>query len=527
MEKSKKISRRKFIARSALGGTALILGTTYLARNPLRRRIADMANTAELPYVGSTDDPIMWFQIGADNLVTLHCPKVEMGQGTFTGLAQIAAEELEISMDQIRVVHASTATGNIDGLSTGGSNSISSLWITLRELAATMREMLRIEASKKLEIPLEKLRADNGFIRAAGREISYGDIVKDTLDWEIPKIPELKKPSEFRHIGKPVPRVDLMEKVCGSSIFGMDVELPDMLYGAIIRPTAIGATLVSADTSAAETMPGVVSIVVEENFIGVVANSYTEAENAKEAIGTKWETKKTWQTGDIEKMIEIGAGTPYVIQKEGKARRMLDEHPNIIRAEYKSPIGAHAQLEPNGAVALVEEDRATIWISTQVVKITREEVAERLGMDEEQVVIEPTFLGGGFGRRLHTPHAAEVALLSRAVGKPVKCFFNRKEEFQHDTFRPPTHHLLRALINDNGSIEAFEHQVSSGDVMFGSPFTPRIAEPLLGADIGAWRGGMVQYGNIPHYRAVSWRVKTTFCYELVAEPRAFGQYLCY
>ncbi len=510
MEKNKKISRRKFILRSTLGGTAIILGTTYLARNPLRRRIAEMANTGELPYVGNTDDPLMWFELGIDNTVTLHCPKVEMGQGTFTGLAQIAAEELEISMDQIRVVHASTDTGNIDGLSTGGSNSISSLWITLRELAATMREMLRVEASKKLEIPLAELKAENGSITGSGREISYGDLVKDTVDWEIPKIPELKKPSEFKYIGKPVPRVDLMDKVCGSSIFGMDVELPDMLYGAIVRPTTIGAKLVSADTGAAEGMPGVVRIVVEKDFIGVVANSYTEAENAKEAIETKWDAEKIWQTEDIEQMIEIGAGKPYVIQKEGKARRLLDEGQNIIRAEYKSPIGAHAQLEPNGAVALVEEETATIWISTQVVKITREEVAERLGMDEEQVVIKPTFLGGGFGRRLHTPHAAEVALLSRAVGKPVKCFFNRKEEFQHDTFRPPTHHLLRASLNNNGSIKAFEHQVSSGDVMFGSPFTPRIAEPLLGADIGAWRGGMVQYGKIPNYRAVSWRVKLPF-----------------
>ncbi len=510
MEKNKKISRRRFIVRSTLGGTAIILGTTYLARNPLRRRIAEMANTAELPYVGSTDDPIMWFQISTDNSVTLHCPKVEMGQGIFTGLAQIAAEELEISMDQIKVIHASTATGNIDGLSTGGSNSISSLWISLRELAATMREMLRAEASKKLQVPLGDLRAENGFIKATGLEISYGDIVRDTDTWEIPEIPELKKPSEFRHIGKPAPRLDLMDKVCGASIFGMDVELPGMLFGAIVRPTAIGATLDSVDISTAEAMPGVVRIVVEKEFVGVVADSYTEAENAKEAIEAKWITEKVWQTKDIEQMIEIGSGKPYVIQKEGKARRLLDEGDNVFRAEYKSPIGAHAQLEPNGAVAFVEEDKATIWISTQVVKITREEVAEQLGMDLEQVVIKPTFLGGAFGRRLHTPHAAEVALLSKAVGKPVKCFFNRKEEFQHDTFRPPTHHLLRALLNENGSIEAFEHQVSSGDVMFGSPFTPRIAEPLLGADIGAWRGGMVQYGKIPNYRAVSWRVKLPF-----------------
>jgi len=510
VENKKKISRRKFIWRSTLGGTALILGTTYLARNPLRRKVANMVNTGELPYVGETDDPLMWFEIRSDNSVTLHCPKVEMGQGTFTGLAQIAAEELEISMDQIKVVHASTETGNIDGLSTGGSNSISGLWTPLRELAATMREMLRNEAARKLKTPVVQLKAEDGYIKGQGQELSYGEIILNVESWEIPETPKLKDPSQYRHIGRPVPRVDLLEKVTGASIFGMDVELPEMLYGAIVRPSIVGASLVSADTNRAESMPGVVKIVREDGFIGVVANSYTEAENAKEAIESKWKTERTWQTEDIEEMITVGAGTAYVIQKEGSARKLLDNDVNIVRSEYRSPIGAHAQLEPNGAVAFVEEERARIWISTQVVKLSRDEVAERLGMDEEQVIINPTYLGGGFGRRLYTPHVVEVALLSKAVGKPVKCFYNRKEEFQNDTFRPPTHHVLRAKLNDKGGIEAFEHQVSSGDVMFGSPFTPRIAEPILGADIGAWRGGMIQYGKIPHYRTVSWRVKLPF-----------------
>lgn len=469
-----------------------------------------MANTAELPYIGKTDDPLLWFEIQANNIITLHCPKVEMGQGTFTGLAQIAAEELEVSLDRLKVVHASTATGNIDGISTGGSTSISSLWVTLRELAATMREMLKIEASKKLKIPIDQFKADNGFMKAGEKAISYGDIVQGVDSWEIPDVPELKDTSDFKYVGRPIPRIDLHEKVTGAPIFGMDVEIPDMLYGAIVRPTSIGASFISADTSKAEGMPGVVKIIKEKDFVGLVANSYTAAERAKEAIEVSWKTDRIWQTEDIEKMILVGAGKPYVIQKEGRAKRILEKKEDIIRAEYSSPIGAHAQLEPNGAVAHVEKDKASIWISTQVVKITREEVADRLGMDEDQVIIQPTYLGGGFGRRLHTPHAIQVALLSKAAGKPVKCFFNRKEEFQHDTFRPPTHHVLRAKLDQNGLIEAIEHQVSSGDVMFGSPLTPAIAAPLLGADIGAWRGGMIQYGKIPNYRAVSWRVKLPF-----------------
>jgi len=149
-------------------------------------------------------------------------------------------------------------------------------------------------------------------------------------------------------------------------------------------------------------------------------------------------------------------------------------------------------------------------ISTQVVQLTRTELAERLGFDADKVNIVPTFLGGGFGRRLHTPHAIEAALLSKAVGKPVKCFFTRKEEFQNDTFRPPTHHILRGKLNADGMIEALEHNVSSGDVAFGSPMLPSVLETVMGADLGAWRGGMIQYGAIPNYRAISWRVKLPF-----------------
>ncbi|MFK7809272.1 MAG: xanthine dehydrogenase family protein molybdopterin-binding subunit, partial [Saprospiraceae bacterium] len=141
---------------------------------------------------------------------------------------------------------------------------------------------------------------------------------------------------------------------------------------------------------------------------------------------------------------------------------------------------------------------------------TRNEVADRLGLSSDDVNIIPTFLGGGFGRRLHTPNAVQATILSKAVGKPVKCFFDRKEEFQNDTFRPPTHHVLKATLDDQGLISAIEHNVSSGDVAFGSAIVPSFAPAVLGADLGAWRGGMINYSKIPNYQAISWRVKLPF-----------------
>ncbi|MBC7000542.1 molybdopterin cofactor-binding domain-containing protein [Cytophaga sp. FL35] len=504
-----KISRRKFLVRGGLGTIGVLAVGTYLFRNPIRRQIAGALNTADTPYLGDTSTPVIWFEITEENIVILHSPKVEMGQGTFTGLAQMAAEELEIDMSQIEVVHAQSISGNVDSFATGGSTSISALWVPLRELAATMREMLLQKAAEKMEVEKSTLTISQGKVYSGSTEMSYAQIAEGVVEWEVPDTPKLKPVSQMKWVGKPVPRVDLADKVFGAPIFGMDATLPNMLYGSVVRSSKIGAVYKDADISKAENMPGVVKIVKEDDFVGVVAQSFTEAENAKNAIEVTWETTKNWQTQDIRSMLEVGKGTPFVIQKAGDVDDFLADD-STVESSYWSPIGAHAQIEPNGALAHVEKDKATIYMSTQVVKISRDEIANRLGLAKDQVNLVPTFLGGGFGRRLHTPNGIQAAVLSKAVGRPVKCFFSRKEEFQNDTFRPPTHHVLKAKLDNDGGIETFEHNVSSGDVAFGSPMVPGIAEPILGADLGAWRGGMVQYGAIPNYQAISWRVQLPF-----------------
>ncbi|MGB0525089.1 MAG: molybdopterin cofactor-binding domain-containing protein [Flammeovirgaceae bacterium] len=506
----KKISRRKFILRLAAGGTGVILGATYLARNPIRRSVIAGMESAIPAYMGETSDPLIWFEITKTNEIIFHSPKVEMGQGTFTGLAQIAAEELEVDISQINIVHATTASGNVDATATGGSLSIAGLWQPLRELAATMREMLKNKAASKWGVDVASLTVKDGIVSGNGKSMTYGELVDGETEWEIPETPPLKAMNDYKFVGKPISRVDLIDKVMGAPIFGMDAQLPDMLYGAVVRPDKIGASYVSADTSKAAAMPGVVKIVEEHDFVGVIANSRIEAENAKKTIQVTWKTEKNWESKDIEDMIQVGKGTPHVIQKTGDAESLLQHGEEVITAEFSSPIGAHAQMEPNGAVAYVEEDKATVIISTQVVGITRKEVAARLGFEKEQVNIIPTYLGGGFGRRLHTPNAIQAAVLSKAVGKPVKCFFDRKEEFQNDTFRPPTHHVLKAKLDANGMIEAIEHNLSSGDVAYNSALLPNFVPAMLGGDFGAWRGGLIQYRNIPNYRAISWRVQLPF-----------------
>lgn len=503
-------TRRRFVLGS-LAGIGVLLGSGYLGRHAIRRYLAGGAERRKPSYAGDTNRPTLWFELTADNVVTLYSPKVEMGQGAFTGLAQIAADELEVDIAQLRVVHAPTASGNVDPGGTGGSTSIASLWQPLRELAATMRELIKREAAKQLGVAVSDLKVEAGRVSAGEKTLTYGEVVAKVQDWgEVPEPPPLKRLADYRYIGKPIARVDLREKVLGAPIFGMDATLPDMLYGAVVRPTQIGARLLGADTAAAEAMPGVVQVVKEPDFVGVVAHSRMAADAAKQAIEAEWDVPRRFQLADIEAMIEVGKGDPVEIQRTGDPADLLDDSPEVIRAEFRSPIGAHAQLEPNGALASVADGRATVVMSTQVARLTRDEIAERLGIDKELVDIRPTYLGGGFGRRLHTPHAIEAAVLSKAVGKPVKCFFDRQEEFQSDTFRPPTHHVLKARLGPGGAIAAIEHNVSSGDVMFGSPLIPEVVGAALGSDFGAWRGGMIQYRAIPNFRAISWRVKLPF-----------------
>ena len=505
-KKKRKFSRRKFLIRSSIG-VAVIVGGGLFAVAPARRSIAKFADEADLEYDNDLE-PQFWFEVKADNSMILHSPKVEMGQGTFTGLAQIVADEMGVDFEKIQVINATTNGRPIDSFSTGGSTSISGLWNPLRELAAQMREMMRNGAANILQVPIADLSINNGVITGKGKKITFGEVVQKTKEWKVPDEVKLKTNREYKYIGKPLPRIDLKPKVAGDPMFGIDVSMPGMLYGAVVRPDKLDVTFEGADISKAEKMPGVVKVVLEKDFVGVVAKSYTEAHNAKKAIKAKWKVNKVWQQKDIEDMIKVGKGDPILIQKSGSA--IDDDEPGVITATFKSPIGAHAQIEPNGCVAFVEKDKATIKLSTQVVKMTREMIAKRVDLDEDKVEVQAAYLGGGFGRRLFSPHAVFAAVLSKAVGKPVHMTYDRKEEFQNDTFRPPTEHLLKGKLTKQGTIEAIEHNVSSGDVAFGSPLMPSYIKLVAGADFGAWRGGMIQYKKIPNIRTTSWRVKLPF-----------------
>lgn len=503
-----KNSRRQFLIQGGLGTLGIITLGTCVFINPLRRKALGMAESTVPPYSGSGTKANLWFEITQENKIVLYSSKVEMGQGTFTSWAQIVADELDVDINQIIVQAAETATGIIDGLGTGGSLSVAQLFQPLREMAATMRAKVKVEAAKKMGISADSLSTANGIVSGGGKTMTYAEAVTGVTDWSLPDTPKLRPIKSYKFIGKPIPRIDLKAKIIGEPIFGMDAEMEGMLHAAVIRREHIGATLKSADTSAAEKMPGVVKVIEKDGWVGVIANSFSEALAAKRRVKVEWNIPKKWTEEGIREILQVGKGDKMITQKAGDKLDSDDE--GVESLEFTSPIGAHAQMEPNGAVAFVKDGKATVKLSTQVIGITQKQVAKALGFDTENVNIIPTYLGGGFGRRLNTSHAIQAAQMSQAVGKPVKYFFTRKEEFQNDTFRPPTHHIVRGKLNESGMLDSLEHHYASGDVAINSVLMPSITHTLLGTDLGAARGGNIMYDKIPNHRAVQWHTTLPF-----------------
>jgi len=504
----KKKSRRKFLLKGGIGTVGVLALGTYVFRNPMRRKMYSISESLIPPYAGKGTDANLWFEVTKNSNIILHSPKVEMGQGTFTGLAQIVAEEMEIDIKRVVVKAAETSTGIVDALSTGGSLSIAQLFTPLREMAATMRVMIKTEAAKQLGVDINKVQSIDGGYSANGKQLTYADVASNVTEWKVPDVPKLKDVKTYKYIGKPIKRIDQIAKIKGLPIFGMDAALPDMVHATVIKPEHIGAKLISADTSAAENMPGVIEIIKNTDWIGVVAKSFPEALMARDKIKVEWDIPKVWTEQGIRDILKVGSGNRMVTQKSGS--ELEDNDPNVFSLEFSSPIGAHAQIEPNGAVASVQGDKATVILSTQVIGITQKQIAKALDIPTNNVNIVGTFLGGGFGRRLNTSHAIQAALMSKAVGRPVKYFFTRKEEFQNDTFRPPTHHIVKGKLDASGQLENMEHHYASGDVAINSLLMPTAAHTILGTDFGAMRGANLMYDKIPNRRAIQWHTTLPF-----------------
>ena len=502
--KRKRLGRREFLMMLGVGAAGVFVGVK-LGTPIIRLRLAEWVESSGGPPTDIDAPPDAWFEITPDNRVRLFLPKAEMGQGVHTGLAQIAADELEIEWDQLEVLHAATDK-LADPVATSASTTIAGLYLPLRETAAILKEMLIGEAARQLNLPAGELVAKSGIVSVkndTSQNITYGKLFQYADEWELPdQAPVLKPLDQHRYIGKSMPRVDLASKINGQAIYGYDVRLPDMLYGAVARPKTIDGQLKSARPGSAASQPGVVKVVIEDGFAGVVAKSRIQAQQALEKLDLEWDLGRAWQQSEIESMTMVGKGEGVLIQKEGDPEEALLEG-SIVEAEYRTPMAFHAYLEPLAAAADVRSDGVTIYASTQAAVRLRGKVAEAIGRDENEVVVQPVYLGGGLGRKIDELAAVEAARLSQAAGKPVHLGFTRQDDFRSGFVRPPTHHRLRAVLDNAGHIHGMEHLQASGQVAF--PFLPSFMSSVMGADFGSWRGALINY-DIANMQTVAWLV---------------------
>jgi isoquinoline 1-oxidoreductase beta subunit len=502
------ISRRGFLIGMATTGAALALGIP-LGLPPLRRAAAGLTEGDAGGFASGTLDPLLWFEVHPDERILLYVPKAEMGQGIHTALAQIAAEELEAPWERLEVLHASTSQADDNFRGTSGSMSVTTLYDPLRQAAATLRETLRAEAARVLGQPAEALVAHDGGFEAGGdatTRVTYGELMAGTTEWQVPQeeVP-LKPANECRFIGQSLPRVDLPTKITGEAIFGYDARAEGMLYGAAVHRPTIEAKLRSARPGQAEGMPGVVQVVIEDDFAGVVAESRLQAWAARDALEVEWDEGYLWQQEELEDLVTVGGRGGVSIQREGDAPSVLKQR-TPLTAEYRTGMAAHASMEPQAALAIVGPDGGKVWTSTQFEMSARREVAKALELEPEQIEVIPTYLGGGFGRKIELKPipspAVEAARLSRAVGAPVHVGWNRLEEMRDGFVRPLTHHHLSASLSDGGRIEAMIHEQASGDALFGG--FPQAIGKILGFDFGSTRGAQIPYA-IADRETMTWR----------------------
>ena len=507
-----RLSRRGFLIGLGAAGASLAVGA-YFGKPALHLFMAKSLASSE--HAGNSfmqlpADPPLWLEVLPDSRVRLSMIKVEMGQGVHTSIAQIAMEELGIDWDDLVVVQADTSSELADSFGTGGSFSVATSYDPLRRAAAGMRSLLQQEAAAALGQPESALRVDGrGFAVADDREqrVDFHSLAAAITDWELPGEEQLQlKPVDaFTVIGQSVARIDIPDKVTGRAVYGYDMRLPNMLYGAVARPPTLEAKLRSASAGEAAGIEGVEQFVfdVDSGFAGVVAKTRSAAWAAVKAMQTEWEEGHLWQQEEIEALIEPEGEGGVTIQREGNTGRALRVG-TPFKATYRSPFAVQTPLEAPAALADVQDGEVNVWVSTQSQERAKGQIAEALGVDTDTVRVVPTYLGGGFGSKLDTGVAIEAALLSRAAGAPVHVGWDRAEALRHGYLRPPTKNILSGALDSAGRMVAIEHKQGSSDVAFS--FMPDVMELVMGADFGATIGARISY-DVPNRTVTAWRKK--------------------
>ncbi len=473
-------TRRNFLKTTSAVSGGLLMG---------------VALPGNLLAAGTLHTPNAWVHIADDNTITLLCARSEMGQGVYTALPMLIAEELHVNLHSVKVQNAPPAAVYVNALLgaqiTGGSTSVRDGWEKLRIAGAQVREMLISAAADEWKTDRALLKAHEGFVTGpGGKRASYGHLAEAASKLPVPEKVALKDPKDFTIVGKRTARLDTPQKVRGAAEYGIDVKLPGMLYASLEQCPVIGGKVASFDASAAKGMPGVVDVVQIPDGVAVVAKSYWQAVKARKVLTVQWDLgagaaldhnvvlKTTRDAFDSIKALPIG--TPV-----GNAAEAMKGAAKVVKAEYISPMQAHAPLEPMNFTASYKDGKILLIGSTQFQQGAQGAVAGALGLKPEDVTLQTTFLGGGFGRRLELDFIVQSAQISKAVGQPVKLVWSREDDMTHDFYRPLGVNQLEAGLDAQGKPVALHFKVASQSVTqraFGLPketFDPFMGEAAV------------------------------------------------
>jgi nicotinate dehydrogenase subunit B len=451
------VNRRQFLKRlGVLGGGIIVYFTVGDPLTWAQRRRSGFLG-ARIPT-----DFNAFLRIGADNRVTCLTGKTELGQGPITSLAQMLAEELDVSYDSVDIIMGDTDLCPWDA-GTFGSLTTRHFGVFLREAASEAKGVLKELAADYLLCPIGRLETKDGVVfdkTQARNRVTYGRLTRGKIiERHLKKLPPLKAASEFTIMGKSYLRRDAGEKVTGKAQYAGDIRLPGMVYAKILRPPAHGATLKSVDTSAAERMRGV-RVIRDGDLIAVLHEYPDVAEKALAEINAQFDMPMTGiDDKNIFDHLLKRAPRPEIASEGGDLKTGEGRATTVFEETYLNNYVSHAPMETHTAVANIEKGRATVWVSTQRPFGVKEEVASALGFPSKNVHVIATFVGGGFGGKNTDREAVEAARLAKLTGKPVQVAWSRAEEFFYDTFRPAAVVKIKSGINDAGDIVLWDYNV--------------------------------------------------------------------
>jgi isoquinoline 1-oxidoreductase beta subunit len=457
-------------SRRGLLKGGLAAGFVFAFHLPLRA-----ANEPDQPpdTTASQFAPNAFIRIDHSGKTTLVMPQVEMGQGVYTAIAMILAEELDADYTKVVLEHAppdDKLYGNpIFGIQvTGNSNSIRAFWKPLRTAGASARAMLVQAAAQQWQVDPASCTASNGVVNhaASGRALGYGDLADAASSVPAPGNPPLKDPKNFTLIGKSLKRFDTPNKTDGKVVYGIDAMLPGMKFATIAASPVFGGKVAHIDDSAAKSVSGVRQIVVFDDLVAVVGDHMWAAKQGLDALVITWDEGPNARisSADIWDDLRAASKKDGVIAKNiGDVAKGLAQG-DRLDGEYELPFLAHATMEPMNCTAHVKPDGCEIWIGTQVITRIQSTVAEVLGLPVDKVTVHNHLLGGGFGRRLEPDMAASAARIAKQVDGPVKVVWTREEDIQHDVYRPVYHDTISASLVD-GKIAAWKYRVTGSSIM--------------------------------------------------------------